>query len=114
VLNLLLLTPVILSLLLLAAHFWRAGLVPLALTCALLPLLLLVRRPWLPRLMQLVLVLGALEWLRTLYMLAAERLAFGQPVLRMAIILGSVAVVTVLSGWAFSSASLQKRYRRQA
>lgn len=111
--NVLRLLPAILSLMLLAAHFWRAGIMPLAAACALLPLLLLLRRRWLPMLMQAVLTLGAIEWLRTLYMLAAERVAFGQPVLRMALILGCVAAFTAVSGLAFRQPALRTYYRQQ-
>lgn len=50
--------PVVLSLLLLAAHFLRAELTIVATACVILPALLL-RRPWSARAMQLVLVLGA-------------------------------------------------------
>jgi len=102
--------PVILSLLLLAAHFYRAGLAPLTVLCVALPLLLLLRQTWVPRLFQVLLLLGALEWLRALYGFAAMRIAFGEPWLRLAIILGAVALFTGLSGLVFSNRKLRFRY----
>jgi len=108
--NLLRLLPVILSMLLLAAHFYRAGLVPLTVVCLVLPLLLLPRRAWVPGLFQVLLLLGALEWLRTLYGFAAMRIAFGEPWMRLAIILGTVALFTGLSGLVFRKRALREYY----
>jgi hypothetical protein len=104
------LSPVIICFLLLAAHFYRAGQFLLTIACLALPLLLLVRRPWLPRLFQVLLLLGALEWLRTLYVFAGTRIAFDQPWGRLAVILGAVAAVTALSGLVFQGARLRSRY----
>jgi hypothetical protein len=104
------LLPVILSLLLLAAHFYRAGQVVVTALCLALPLLLLLRKSWVPRLFQVLLVLGALEWLRALYGFAAMRIAFGEPWTRLALILGAVALFTGLSGLVFRNRSLRDRY----
>ena len=110
--NLIRLVPVIVSLLLLGAHFYRAGHTVLTVSCIAMPLLLFLRQPWIPRLFQAILVLGALEWLRTLYVFASMRIAFEHPWTRLAVILGAVAVFTALSGWVFRSAGLRSRYRR--
>ncbi len=110
--NFLRLLPVIISCALMAAHFYRAGLPLLVATSAFLPLLLFLRRRWVPRLFQVLLVGGALEWLRTLYMLAAMRVAFDQPWGRLAVILGAVALFTALSGLVFKARSLRTYYRR--
>ena len=59
------LLPAILSALLLAAHFLRAGQLPLAIVCLAYPLLFLVRRRWVPVVTHLALLAGALEWIRT-------------------------------------------------
>lgn len=104
------LLPVILSLLLLGAHFYRAGLPLLTALCGVLPALLFLRAAWVPRLFQGLLLLGAMEWLRTLYMLAAMRIAWGEPWTRMGIILGAVALLTGLSGLVFRSRKLRSRY----
>lgn len=110
--NFLRLLPVIVSFALLAAHFYRAELSVLVGLCAFLPLLLFLRRPWVPQLFQGLLVIGALEWLRTLYMLAAIRIGFDQPWGRLALILGAVALFTALSGLVFNGRSLRAFYRR--
>jgi hypothetical protein len=104
------LLPVILSFLLLGAHFYRAGYPFLTVLCATLPCLLFLRKAWVPRLFQVLLVLGALEWLRSLYLLAAMRIAFEQPWTRLAFILVAVALFTGLSGLVFRSGKLRARY----
>jgi hypothetical protein len=105
------LLPVVLSFLLLAAHFYRAGLPLLMWLCVALPLLPLLRRAWVPTLLQALLVLGALEWLRTLWVFASMRVAFGEPWIRLALILGGVALFTALSGLVFRSRHLRSHYR---
>jgi hypothetical protein len=105
------LLPVILSFLLLGAHCYRAGLPVLSGFCAGALLLLLVRSAWIPRLFRLFLVLGALEWLRSLYYFATMRIAFGEPWTRLAVILGGVALFTVLSGLVFRSKKLRRYYQ---
>jgi hypothetical protein len=77
----------------------------------LLIVLLFLRRPWVARLMQAVLVLGALEWLRTAYELGHIRALHGQPYGRMLVILGIVAAVTFCSALLFQSQTLRKIYR---
>ena len=106
------LLPVILSALLLGAHFSRAGLAPLALILVLLPAVLFVKRPWAARLTQGVLVLGAAEWVRTLVVLVGVRRELGQSWTRLAVILGVVALFTLGSALLFSlSSALRTRYR---
>ncbi len=92
-------TLVVLSAVLLAAHFSRAGLPPLAVAALLLPLLLLSRRAALTRVLRAGLALGAIEWLLTLAALVGDRRAAGRPFVRLAVILGSVALVTALAAW---------------
>jgi hypothetical protein len=105
------LLPVILSLLVLAAHFLRSGnLLMVVLILALLALLA-VPRPWAARTVQIALVLGALEWVWTLVHLARARAAAGEPALRMGLILGAVALLTGLSALVFRSARLRRRFR---
>ena len=109
--NLLRLLPVILSFLLLGAHFYRAGHLILTSLCVAVLFLLFLKNPGVPRLFQVLLVLGAIEWLRSLYFFAAMRIAWEQPWTRLAIILGSVALFTALSGLVFEGRSLRARYR---
>jgi len=103
--------PVVLSLVILGAHFMRYGNSMGVVGALLLIALLVVRRPWVARLMQVVLVLGALEWVRTLYELAQVRVALGQPFTRMIVILGIVAAITFCSALLFQSPALKKIYR---
>jgi len=62
-----------------AGHFLRAGVYPLVALALAFPLLLLLRRPWATRSVQILLVLSGAEWLHTLFVIAAERQATGQP-----------------------------------
>jgi len=110
--NILRLLPVFLSALLLGAHFLRTELILPVVLALLFPALLFFRRAWAARLVQFILVLGALEWVRTLIILAAQRRAYGLPWTRLAIIIGLVAVFTGSSALLFSYCrSLRKRYR---
>jgi hypothetical protein len=105
------LIPVILSSLLLGAHFLRSGPTFLAVLLVLFPALLLIKQPWVARVTQVVLFLGGIEWIRTLLVFVAARREIGQPWTRLAVILGVVAAITIGSGLLFSfSSSLRRRY----
>lgn len=88
---------IVLSCLLLAAHFSRAGWEVLAIASVALPLLLLPGRPAAARVVQVGLLLGGLEWLRTLVRIAARRIDGGEDWIRLAVILGAVTVVTFVA-----------------
>lgn len=90
----------VLALLLLGAHFFRAGLVPLTVVCLGLIALLFVRARWAWLALQSSLWLGTLEWLRTAWVFAAARAESGQPYARLLLILGAVALVTALAALA--------------
>lgn len=109
--NFLRLLPVILSMLLLGAHFFRAGLPPLAIASVVILALLPIKRSWVPRLFQLLLLLGAAEWLRTLYVYAQMRIAWDEPWTRLALILGGVALFTAVSAAVFWSRKLRDFYQ---
>jgi hypothetical protein len=100
-----------LALLLLAAHFYRGDELMLSALSAALTLLLAVPRPWAARTLQAALLLGAIEWLRTLAAFAAMRMAVGQPYLRLALIFGAVAAFTLLAAWAFQHRALRGQFR---
>ena len=100
-----------LAALVLAAHFYRAGDLWLALAAGALVALLGVPQRWAARLVQLGLLAGALEWLRTAAGLVAARQAMGQPFLRLALILGAVALFTALAAAVFRAAPLRRRFR---
>ena len=113
-LNALRLLPVGLVLAVLAAHFYRAqSWVPFGITIALLPLLL-IRAPWAARVLQAVLVLGALEWIRTAAVLVALRQSMGQPYARLALILGAVALATGLCALIFQWRQVKARFGIQS
>jgi hypothetical protein len=103
--------PAALALLVLGAHFLRAGHLALVAAALALVALLFVRRPWAARAVQGALVLGAVEWLRTLALLAEERRAAGAPYLRMTLILAGIALATALSLLAFRSRAVRERFR---
>jgi hypothetical protein len=104
------LTPVVLSLLVLAAHFLRAeNTLQVVLVLAMIGFLF-VKRPWSVRVVQVVPVLGAFEWLLTLSGLVVRRVELGQPYGRMVMILGSVALLTAMSALVFRSEPLRARY----
>src|SRR4051794_34355736 len=89
--------PLAVSALLIAAHFLRGGNILVTIACLAAPFLLLLRRPILTIVVQLMLVIAAVEWLRTALLIAQERAANGAPATRMFVILGSVSLFTLLS-----------------
>ncbi|MFI5119790.1 MAG: hypothetical protein ACHQM4_05220 [Thermoanaerobaculia bacterium] len=105
------LLPAALVFLVLGAHFLRAGHLALVAAALAFVALLFVRRPWAARTVQIGLVLGVLEWLRTLALLAEERRAAGAPYLRMTLILAGVALATALSLLAFRSRAVKEHFR---
>ena len=108
--NALKLLPVFISFLLLGAHFLRMGLYFVTAICLALPFLLLIQKKWVARLIQAALLIGCSEWLKTLYDIAQERQESGMPWLRMAMILGFVALFTALSSCVFFFKSLKNKY----
>ena len=105
------LVPVVFSLLLLSAHFFRAGWLPLVIFYLSLIGLLFVKRRWIARLIQFFLILGSIEWIRTLMVYVTARQAMGQPWTRLVLILGAVALFTALSSLVFQSRTLKVRYK---
>jgi hypothetical protein len=87
----------LLALALLGAHFFRAGSIALVMSCLALMALTAVPRRWAALAVQGGLALGALEWVRTLMVLSAARVAAGLPATRMVAILATVAAATALS-----------------
>ena len=101
------LIPVILSAMLLAAHFSRAGSSALVLLSLGFPLLLLFRQPWAARTVQLALILGGFEWSRTTWGVASRRMELGEPWIRLVVILGVGALFTWASAFVFRSSRLR-------
>jgi len=107
-----LLLPICLSMLVLAAHFFRATQpIPTAIYVFLM-FFLFMYRPINARLVQLALLMGTIEWISTAIALSAQRAAMGEPATRMLIILGSVAAVCFLSIFLFYTPTLKERFGR--
>lgn len=99
------------SLAVLGAHFYRAQTWPLVIACGVLVLLLAWPRAWVARSVQLALLAGALEWVWTGFWLVQQRLALAQPWLRLALILGAVALLTAAAALVFRHPRLRARFR---
>ena len=108
--NFLRLVPVFISFLLLGAHFLRAGNTALVVILLAFLFLLFMKKYWVPWVIQLILLLGSLEWIRTLVSVAQFRIGADMPWTRMAVILGAVALFTALSCLVFRSKALRERY----
>lgn len=109
--NILRLFPVIFSFLILSAHFSRQDFPILSILCLLIPLLLFIKRAWVARLIQIVLIIGSIEWVRTLFYYVNQRQSVGEPYLRLVIIIGFVVLFTGLSALVFRNNSLKERYK---
>jgi hypothetical protein len=104
------LSPVFISLLLLAAHFLRYGnILFTVLSLSAIPLLA-IRRKWVVLLFRILLFLGTVEWARTIWALVAIRKEFEKPYLRMAVILGVVALFSFFSAFVFNSERVRIRF----
>ncbi len=103
--------PVIISFLLLAAHFSRADMLVFSIIALLIPFLLFIKKIWVVRTIQLFLLVGAFEWLRTMFVYIGIRKSIGDDWTVLAIILSVVAIVTFSSGLVFQSKSLKKVYK---
>ena len=102
--------PVVLSLLVLGAHFMRYNsTIGMAISLALIGVLVL-RKAWVARLVQVGLLVGAVEWALTLYRLAQMRAAMGESATRMVVILGCVIVVTAGSALLFKTRTMKRVY----
>lgn len=89
--------PALLALAVLAAHGYRDSGPVAAAACLLVGGLVFIRRPWARRALQVALAAGTVEWLRTTAALIAARVSFGHPWSRLALILGTVALLTLLA-----------------
>ena len=105
------LIPVILAFGLLAAHFSRANMFPLVIVSVLIPFILLIRKAWAARTIQIGLLLGALEWIRSMFGYIEIRKAMGDDWGRLVVILISVALLTACAGLVFRGKSLKLRYK---
>ena len=96
---------------LLGAHFLRAGDLALVALCLAAPLLFLYRRRWSLIALQVLAYGAAVTWIAVAVRLVQLRQQSGQPWTVAAIILGSVALFTVLAGLLLNSRAIRERYR---
>ena len=102
--------PIILAAILMAAHFLRSfSIVPMAI-CLLAPFLLLIKKRWSLITLQLLTIPAALIWLLTLHGIIQERVFAGRSWTASAIILGVVALFTLLAGWLLNAPQIKERY----
>lgn len=95
---------------LLGAHFLRAGNLALVALCVATPLLFLYRKWWSLALLRLLAYGAAATWIAVAVRLVQVREQYGQPWTAAAIILGSVALFTLLAGLLLNSRSIRERY----
>ena len=95
---------------LLGAHFLRAGNLALVALCVAAPLPFLSRKWWSLVLRQLLAYGAAGTWIAVAVRLVQAREQYGQPWTAAAIILGSVALFTLLAGLLLNSRSIRERY----
>ena len=105
------LLPVVFSFLLLSAHFSRIDLFVLSIICLLIPFLLFIKHGWVVRLTQIVLIIGSLEWIRSMFIYINQRQTLDEPYVRLVIIIGIVALFTGLSALVFRNQVLKERYK---
>lgn len=106
------LSPALVALLLLAAHFYRSTHFVWMLLCVGTLGLTWVRHPVAARSMQVALWLGSLEWLRTAATLVLERQQAQLPFVRLGLILSAVTLLTALSSLVFESRSVRAYFKR--
>lgn len=107
------LLPVTISLLLLSAHFSRAGIQILSLFFLIFPFFLLIKKQWTVKFIKVALIIGTLEWIRTLFYYIGRRIELGEPYIRLVIIIMCVALFTGLSILVFKNRSLKDYYNIQ-
>jgi hypothetical protein len=103
---------VVLSALLLGAHFLRSGDYAGVAASLMVPALLFARSAWAVRVTQAGLLAAAGIWVATAVQTASLRLESGQPWARMAVILGAVAVVSVAGAVMLQVPSVRQRLVR--
>ncbi len=73
-------------------------------------LVLLIKRKWILRIYQVYLIGGAVIWIERLFYLRKMRIEEGSQWIRLALILGAVALVALLSVFMLENKKVQKAY----
>jgi len=105
------LLPVFLSIILISAHFYRANEQYLAYILIATPFLLIIKKKFIARGMQVILFLSTIEWWTTVYKIIQIRRQYQMPWMRFGLIMGSVAVFTLLSIIVFETKILKRIYK---
>jgi len=100
----------ILAALLLGAHFLRAGNLALMALCLAAPLLFAWRNKWSLIALQVLAYAAAGTWITVALQLVQMRQQLGQPWTVALIILGTVALLTLLAGGLLNSRAIKARY----
>ncbi len=74
-------------------------------------LILLIKRKWILKIYQICLVGGAIIWIERLIYLRKLRIAEGSPWVRLSLILGVVALITLLSAFLLQNRKVQNSYK---
>jgi hypothetical protein len=102
--------PLVISSLLLAAHFLRGGSLGLVVLTLLVPLFLLIRKRWSLILVQLSAYVAAAVWLYAIIQIVQERMMLGRSWGAPVIILGSVTLFTIIAGLLLNSRAVKDKY----
>lgn len=100
----------VIAALLLGAHFLRAGNFLLVALCLATPLLFLYKKRWSLILLQLTAYGATARWLWAALQLVEFRQQAGRPWATAALILGAVALVTLVAGLLMNSRCMRERY----
>ncbi|MGD2087822.1 MAG: 4Fe-4S binding protein [Candidatus Aminicenantes bacterium] len=102
----------ILSCILLAAHFSRVQNDWFAAACLVFPFILLSKKEWVMRIFQVFLLFGGVIWIERTLFLVRMRQRIGESWVRLVIILGVVALFTILSAAVFNNKKIQAIFKK--
>jgi len=106
--------PIILTCIVLGAHFLRSGSLFVVILCLAAPFLLLVRRAWSLWALQGLAYFSALVWASTTLDMIQMRTLLGESWTRLAIILGTVILFSIFSGLLLNAPAFKARHIAQA
>lgn len=101
---------IIIASLILGAHFMKASNYLLTLVYIIAPFILLIKERWSLIALQALMYIGGGVWISTIIVIAQERILYGQPWSRMALILGAIALFTILAGLLLNSPKVKEKY----
>jgi hypothetical protein len=102
--------PLIISALLLAAHFLRSSSLLLVVLCLLVPFLLFIKKRWVLWVLQVFTVIAAVMWMIALKAIIQTRIFEGRSWVASGIILGLVALFTLSSGLWLNTSQVKNNY----